>query len=104
MNNEISVQVEYELFLNMYLEWQPGYYKSSKGLLLIEDMNDTHIQNAIISLQKTREVRARLVENMLGNDDDILDSIKKHYFRKTDLISVKISELQSELDYRQNNA
>jgi len=99
--SDIKYQIEHEIYLNMYLEWQPGYYKSSKGLLLIEDMNDVHIQNAIISLQKIRENRARLVENIMDTDDDILDRIKNDYVEQKDLLSLKIQELQDELDFRQ---
>jgi len=88
-----------ELYISLYADWQVGKYKSSRGLMNISEMNEAHLSNAINELKRKREVRATLISEITTNGE-IVDAIKTVYLQEEDLLALKITELEEELESR----
>lgn len=91
--------IYHETFLQMYDRWQIGRYYSSRGLLKIEEMSTNHIKNAIKSLGKMRINRVDQIDSLVS-DGNVVAEIKNSYSQELDIMSIKVRELQDELDFR----
>jgi len=89
-----------EIFLNLWDKWRPGHYSGSQGLTRISEMNYVHLQNALHKLRDTRTIRANGIAR-LPSDGETIDDIKLLFENEEDLMSLKIEEMQRELDSRE---
>jgi len=97
--SSIKEAVYIEVFLNIYDNWRFGWYLSRRGLIKIEEMNTTHLENAINDLNKKRARKMEVVMSLVP-DGDIINTIQSAYEEERDLIALKLGELQRELDSR----
>ena len=95
----IDKAIKHELYLSLYNDWGPGRYRSSRGIMVISEMNTTHLKNAINDLAVKR-VAKQMAVMKIDEESDFISDIKATYLAGQDLIALKIAELTAELKSR----
>jgi len=91
--------IYHETFLQMYDKWQIGKYYSSRGILKIEDMSISHLQNAIEHLKVQHKKRTEQMMTLIS-DGAVIEEIQNAYQCERDVLSIKKRELERELSMR----